>query len=1422
MFLRAQKTFSKTPRGIAIVAVLAILVILAIMASAFVMSTNTELATSKSQSFKSQSDLLADSALNHAISMISDDAESSPAWDDLKEPWASDFRALNSKTADRINVDNISNGKKSIDDSKWIYVIDKTGKMVGRYAVLIEDEASKININVASSLSTKQQNQGVSPCEILLRSNNGAGLPISLAIGKNILRYRYGRDLRPGQSSVDDNNTASTYASDLIDNNANGVIDEPNEGIDESEEYDPINLHWDDRAFSSVREAGTIASKGKPLSKSGYNILKKFATVHSQNNDTYWDSSAQICRNKINLNAVSRKQLSKILRKANKESRFESDGKNIQSLVGNLIDYRDENHVLSTMGTQYGVEAVCFNEILANDGSFTLRLDDEKTHRYGRYYYGPNDNGKYEPLYKFPRKLDPEYGWKIEKLGPLIQNKSDIYWHGGENFKVKSTATITLESKKKSEKYQKKFKDDSRNAGGWKNDQWKNSFLMVYNKTEGSGPDEIFKYYYFPIVDNSKDSLTIGTDSIEGDGGDYNILSDIVNGSSTSSNNSCRINNFWRRNNGGTVCVMPRVTERGLFPVKYHDDVKSGHESKLKKYYYKIFISEQNLPDNIMDKDSDYNNSFLFQYWFEYPLDAKVTPWKGFNEFLDVDGKPSSDSLTEMLKVNKKDLEGTTLKMQGKKKEEWLLRTPYRDGKPIRPKHGYLDVTVTTRKDTGYGEVGSKWETHFVASDQSEAGHSDHKTAYKNKNTWVGIYAMRPDIIELINISDHPISLRNWRVVINTGSYADQLGIIETSKGYTRKGGMKKGNPNPSINPGDYFYITSNNRIFDKEFGSPKDGKWGNSIGEKFQCFELPDFLWGTRYKIKRTSDGKVYCKGADWRKDQMKYEISEWLLRKSRKDQNSPFGIRSTIDGNGRSYLDFGNVTVTSVKAGDDILILGMPRSGGFLSMTLKNEYNQITARTIDYGKTKFKDVGCSTEKVDPTHYTWRKTSRPSFGGTERKARNRSVRGKSKVKPYVKDNRYVSPGEIQKVRKAEDWQNIGMEKAGGTSTRTLKSLAKYFTVSGIRLDAEETDAHVSGWKPAFGKVKFGSSGKVNAENANWEPGIWKDQTLRITSGEQKGEKFAIKNSTESAIMIAGYSLPGDKKPMVNPDDTFSVGPGYSTPFYYTRQSNEEGIWEWKNKGLKRANYGLYLFGLNDSIKTTEFFEENRNAVLEAAVFNYKTRKFDRLPLIRKTIPSKDDPYNIVSRTTRLRYDKSDSIYCGVITPDHISFNGAFKLRLIPHNLNDQDCSGFAWFDYAYLTPGFTSGKININTASERVLQALNDVTPAIAKNIRFGKLRGSKNSSVKPYKNITDILDVDGITPEIFGKIANQITARSDQFRISVIAQTLSDSNNDGKFNSDEGDEILAETRIEEIIDRTGLTDDNPETDHIKISVSN
>jgi hypothetical protein len=239
---------------------------------------------------------------------------------------------------------------------------------------------------------------------------------------------------------------------------------------------------------------------------------------------------------------------------------------------------------------------------------------------------------------------------------------------------------------------------------------------------------------------------------------------------------------------------------------------------------------------------------------------------------------------------------------------------------------------------------------------------------------------------------------------------------------------------------------------------------------------------------------------------------------------------------------------------------------------------------------------------------------------------------------------------------------------------------------------------------------------------------------------------------------------------------------------------------------------------LNDSINTTEFLEENWNAELAVAAFNYTTREYDELPI--DTPVQNRGLYRSYSRNGRHMYDKSDGVYCGMLGPQHVSPDGGIRLRLVAHNLDNYQCSGFAWFDYACLTPAGAAGKININTASERVLTSLKDITPGHAANIYRGISRRGR-AGVKPYRSISDILDVAGITPEIYGSLCNLITARSDQFRVVVLAQALNDKNNDGVFNEQDGDTISAATRQDAIVDRSGLTDNNPETSRLHVRYS-
>jgi hypothetical protein len=306
-----------------------------------------------------------------------------------------------------------------------------------------------------------------------------------------------------------------------------------------------------------------------------------------------------------------------------------------------------------------------------------------------------------------------------------------------------------------------------------------------------------------------------------------------------------------------------------------------------------------------------------------------------------------------------------------------------------------------------------------------------------------------------------------------------------------------------------------------------------------------------------------------------------------------------------------------------------------------------------------------------------------------------------------------------------------------------------------------------------------------------------------MLSGALNGESFTIKASTGNSLDVTGYSLPGYSQLRVQPGDLFCIGPGYSTAMYYTRTDGDSGTWEWKNKNLKKTSYGLYIFGLNDSIKTTEFLEENHNAEVEVAVYNYDARRFEQLPLAYEK-QHREDVYRDVTRVRagRFRSQKVDGFYCGIIETCHISPSGGIKLQLTSHSLNRDECSGFAWFDYAYLTPVEMEGKININTASERILTSLPCITPALAKYIRHG-IPVSGGKTLKPYLTVSDVLDVRGVSPELFGKICNLITTRSDQFRIQAVAQALlSDGNNSYK--------VSAESRMDMVVDRSAVAEND------------
>ncbi len=1295
--------------GIALLAVLAVLTVLAILAAAFVVFMSINRNVGEISIAKVQSDMLVNSAVEHALSLLSNDVEEQPAWDDTNEDWHRYFSPGSVPDRETIDVDGVRDKGSPPEkgDARWIYVKNGAGAVVGRYAVLVEDEGAKINVNAATALSPDMQNHGVGTFEIMLTDGKTAGLPISKSLALRLLNYRYGFDNQPGQASRDDNLTESLYALDKIDNNADGIIDEAGEGIDEQDEYTPARPNWDDRAFSSINEMCDQFSDQR-LTPAARRILRKYATVYSASRESFWDPVEKIWQKKVDLNVADRYQVHKVLRRANKEIPFEPSSRNLRALAVNLLDYRDENHVLSTMGSEYGVESVCFNEIMANEASMVFQTDWDAS------YVAAWNPDLHTPTRKFyyANELDfPDEFFKVTSF------------NGSGN-----SYSLTLKEPKRGGlsnflDYEPFYDMDL----PWEPNFWKDCDAEIR------------------IENGSTYTFTV-TSSAEGNSRQVTLKPksafNISNVTGSLDRAYCRLLSRWSKS---WECAAPEAHMKWWFP--------TGRQSKHNEYYYRAYFVNTTLKSGAPGGPTGNTKSLVTEF--------------------DVDGDTAVYNPTQMNK----------------------LKYIYNEGKAMRAnEYGYIPIVGTSSRKCAGATRGFPYE-----------------------NAINFILFTRPDIVELINVSDKPISLRNWQVVMNTGVEALTLDTIDMAKHYSVERNGTYEDPNPVIKPGGYFYLANNSEIFDIHYANG-DGEYGSSVEEDIPLFELAEKDWGITYPIiEVTPPYSIKVDGADWEKNIMRNELMMIISDRKSEKENVPDGLFLTIWSNNRNTLNKWSgfqVHHLGVEPGDRVMIFGLPRKGGFVSFTLKNEYGQITARTTTYGTVEEDERGYSTEKADPTHYNWVKVKTPSIGGTERKARNRGTYMPDYARPHIKNNRFTSVGEIQNVRRADDWENLGMSK-GQKTIAALKALSKYFTVSGIRLDAEEEGAHISGWKPAFGMARNSNRNTIEVDGTEWEPGIWTGQKLTVLTGSQRGEEFVVTNSSRNTLTVAGYSTAKREPLKIQKGEKFSVGPGYSTSMYYTRRSGEPGIWEWENKNLEPMPYALYLFGLNDSIKTTEFLEENWNADLDIEIYNFTTREFDLLPL--KDLSGTRDSLASVLSSSRMQYNKADGLYCGMIKPEHISSKGGIRLKLTPHNLENQDCSGFAWFDCVYMAPVGMEGKININTASERVLGALKNITPKLAHNIAQG-MDPVGRPDLKPYKQESDLLDVAGITPDIFKDICNLVTTRSDQFRVAAIAQSLTDVNQDGVFNSTQGDKILSESYEEVVVDRSQLTDGNPETRAIRV----
>jgi len=303
-------------------------------------------------------------------------------------------------------------------------------------------------------------------------------------------------------------------------------------------------------------------------------------------------------------------------------------------------------------------------------------------------------------------------------------------------------------------------------------------------------------------------------------------------------------------------------------------------------------------------------------------------------------------------------------------------------------------------------------------------------------------------------------------------------------------------------------------------------------------------------------------------------------------------------------------------------------------------------------------------------------------------------------------------------------------------------------------------------------------------------------------TGKLAGESFPVFDNSKRQLKLTDSedssppkSIPGRKSLRPEKGALFSIGPGYNSPLCYTRKSNESGEWLWKQKIPVKGKYDLYIFGLNDAINTTEFLEENYNSPLEVEVWNFE-----------KDENGNEKGFEKLGKK-RHQYLKEDRFYAGKISPANISDDGNFKLKLTSHDVIESGLkdaekqgvkaekrvqTGYAWFNYAVITPVPVPGRININTASKRLLRSLPGMNNKLAKNIAYG-INNNGKSKLKPYRMLGELLKVKGMRIDVLEKCANLLCVDTSSYTLNINAQTIKDINHDGKLNEKEGDRIEA-----------------------------
>ena len=321
---RRMHLFSGNEGQVALILVLLVLGISTVFGISFLYRMRLEVKAVESFGDSHRADYLARAGIERGIATLKNDTNE---YDDLYEEWAQDFKE--SLGEGRYYLAHSAYEGESVQEDE-----EKLG---------IFDEASKINLNMAGA---GDLNQGWTPYEINLGKLEG----LNQKKAEAILKYRYGPDGAPGVRGKDDDKDREVLESDGIDNDGDGAIDEPGEGVDEPDEFRPDSPYGDDNPFETVEEIRLVPGIGEKT----LNRIRDYITIYSYDKNVNKKGALR-----TNINTASPDEISRALQRGGIPSN------RAHQLAVNIVDFRDQDSYPTEHEGKYGIEKTPYiNEIM--------------------------------------------------------------------------------------------------------------------------------------------------------------------------------------------------------------------------------------------------------------------------------------------------------------------------------------------------------------------------------------------------------------------------------------------------------------------------------------------------------------------------------------------------------------------------------------------------------------------------------------------------------------------------------------------------------------------------------------------------------------------------------------------------------------------------------------------------------------------------------------------------------------------------------------------------------------------------------------------------------------------------------------------------------------------------------------------------